>query len=222
MRVWTIIFSVFLVALFVTSTPAIYAAPPSQEETTYTVQSGDSLWMLAEKYLGSGANFPTIVEATNQQHQTDNSYANISDPAVLLPGMKLLIPAGMAEPATMPEPAPAPEAAMVPEIVASAEDIVVDGLNFPEAPYWSTTDNRLYFLKDAGDCLQGQIRLPGYLCRHTKIDDGRAPQVAIAGRGLAQRPVEQVKTVRPLTSPKSKSPLDQIEFHANQDRFIRG
>jgi gluconolactonase len=144
-----------LAALLVTSTPAIYAAPPGQEETTYTVQSGDSLWMLAEKYLGSGNSFPAIVEATNQMHQTDDSFANITDPGLLLPGMKLLIPAGTGEPATMPEPAPAPAPAgeMVPEIVASADDIVVDNLNFPEAPYWSTAENRLYFLEWGGDTI---------------------------------------------------------------------
>ena len=86
-----------LAALLVAGTSLIYAAPPSQEETTYTVQPGDSLWQLAETYLGRGADFPAIVEATNQKHQSDDSYANITDPGALQPGMKLLIPAAVPE-----------------------------------------------------------------------------------------------------------------------------
>ena len=155
MKIRTIAFTLILAALLVASTTLIYAAPPAQEETTYTVQAGDSLWKLAEKYLGSGASFPAIVEATNQRHQTDDSYANITDPGALQPGMKLLIPAGVSEPAAMAEAeaVPAPEPAAIPAQMASEADIVVDGLNFPEAPYWSTLDNRLYFLEWGGDTI---------------------------------------------------------------------
>ena len=47
---------VLLVTILVTlSVNVASAAPPAQEELTYTVKLGDNLWTLAEKYLGSGA-----------------------------------------------------------------------------------------------------------------------------------------------------------------------
>ena len=172
MKVRTITVTLILVALLAASTSLIYAAPPGQEETTYTVQSGDSLWKLAEKYLGSGANYPAIVEATNQTHQTDDSYANLTGPGALQPGMKLLIPAETTEPETMAEPAPAPEPAAVPEIMASEADILVDGLNFPEAPFWSAADNRLYFVEWGGDTIWSVQDGQAEVMLNTEAGDG--------------------------------------------------
>ena len=69
------------------------AAPQGQgEETVYTVQKDDSLWAIAEKYLGNGAAYGAIVVATNAQHETDSSFAKIDDPSLIQPGWKLLIP----------------------------------------------------------------------------------------------------------------------------------
>ncbi len=67
------------------------AAPPAQEET-YTVKLGDSLWTLAEKYLGSGPAYHAIVMATNLKSLEDPSFAKIKDPGLIQPGWKLLIP----------------------------------------------------------------------------------------------------------------------------------
>jgi gluconolactonase len=53
----------------------------------------------------------------------------------------------------IPVQLPAPEPAAIPTQMAAESDIVVDGLNFPEAPYWSTIDNRLYFLEWGGDTI---------------------------------------------------------------------
>lgn len=152
MKVRTLVFTLILVALLAASTTPLFAAPPQQEEMTYTIQSGDNLWTLAEKYLGYGASYPAIIEATNQKRQSDASYANITDPTALQVGMKLIIPASVTVPAAAAEPAPASEpAAAIPEQMAGEADIAVDGLNFPEAPRWSTRDNRLYFLEWGGD-----------------------------------------------------------------------
>jgi basic membrane protein A len=68
------------------------AAPPAQEEVTYTVKLGDNLWTLAEKYLGSGTAYRAIVIATNGKTLTDLSFASISNPNLIHPGWKFLIP----------------------------------------------------------------------------------------------------------------------------------
>jgi peptide/nickel transport system substrate-binding protein len=71
---------------------AASAAPPAQEEMTYTVKLGDNLWTLAEKYLGSGPAYWAIVGATNDRYATDTSFAEIDNPSLIHPGWKLLIP----------------------------------------------------------------------------------------------------------------------------------
>ena len=68
------------------------AAPPAQEELTYTVKLGDNLWTLAEKYLGSGPAYWAIFNATNAKYGGDSSFAHIEDPGLIHPGWKLLIP----------------------------------------------------------------------------------------------------------------------------------
>ena len=80
------------------------AAPPAQEEMTYTVKLGDNLWMLAEKYLGSGRAYWAIVGATNAKHEVDSSFAYIENPDLIHPGWKLLIP----PPTDTPQPTPVP------------------------------------------------------------------------------------------------------------------
>ena len=70
----------------------VNAAPPAQEELTYTVKLGDNLWTLAEKYLGSGPAYWAIVGATNAKYAEDPSFANIVSPNLIHPGWKLLIP----------------------------------------------------------------------------------------------------------------------------------
>ncbi len=70
----------------------VSAAPPQQEELTYTVKLGDNLWTLAEKYLGNGAAYWAIVFATNKKNQEDDTFAIIADPNLIHPGWKFLIP----------------------------------------------------------------------------------------------------------------------------------
>jgi len=66
------------------------------EELTYTVKLGDNLWTLAEKYLGSGAAFPAIARSTNKKATEDETFAYISNPDLIYPGWKLLIPSAEA------------------------------------------------------------------------------------------------------------------------------
>jgi hypothetical protein len=78
----------------------------------YIVQLDDSLWKLAEKYLGDGNRFGEIVEATRAKHAEDSSFALIEDAGLISPGSKLWIPAGGAPPmvaAVTPSAKPAPK-----------------------------------------------------------------------------------------------------------------
>lgn len=71
------------------------AAPPGQDPggEVYTVQAGDWLSKLAEKYYGDMLAYPTIVEATNVKAAEDASFAVIDDPNLIEVGQKLWIPA---------------------------------------------------------------------------------------------------------------------------------
>jgi len=106
-RTFVNLFLVFVVLLTL-GVGAASAAPPAQEELTYTVKLGDTLWALAEKYLGSGPAYWAIAGATNDRYATDSSFAKIDNPSLIHPGWKLLIPS--AEEAAKYVPGlPAPE-----------------------------------------------------------------------------------------------------------------
>ena len=81
---------VMVASLLVAS--VVSAAPPKQEEVTYTVKLGDNLWSLAEKYLGNGAAYWAIVQATNTKADEDATFATIADASLIHPGWKLAIP----------------------------------------------------------------------------------------------------------------------------------
>ena len=83
---------VLVLAMLATLGVSVASAAPLAQEEIYTVKLGDSLWALAEKYLGSGPAFHAIVMATNSKTLEDPSFAKISDPRLIHPGWKLLIP----------------------------------------------------------------------------------------------------------------------------------
>lgn len=91
----------------------------------YYIQRSDSLWQLAEKYLGDGNEFPRIVEATALKAATDPSFQAIAAPGLIYPGQKIWIPAeGITITAVQPdqagEPAPAKIAETRPAAAAPA------------------------------------------------------------------------------------------------------
>jgi iron(III) transport system substrate-binding protein len=69
------------------------AAPPGQEAgQEYIVQTDDWLSKLAEKFYGDPLAYPAIVEATNAQAATHDSFIAIDNPNVIEVGQKLFIP----------------------------------------------------------------------------------------------------------------------------------
>jgi len=62
------------------------SAVSAQEELTYTVKLGDNLWTLAEKYLGNGPAYHSIVAATNAR--SGEGFANIVDAGLIQPGLE--------------------------------------------------------------------------------------------------------------------------------------
>ena len=89
-RKWTIIVSVLAIVMMML--PAAAGAAPLSQGESYTVQKDDSLWVVAEKYLGNGAAFMAIVQATNAKHAEDDSFAEITDASLIQPGWKLWVP----------------------------------------------------------------------------------------------------------------------------------
>jgi len=68
------------------------AAPAAQPGAAYTIKLGDTLWMLAEKYLGAGTAWPAIMALTNQKNVADTTFARIENADLIYPGWKLWIP----------------------------------------------------------------------------------------------------------------------------------
>lgn len=60
-------------------------APEPEAERTYTVEKGDTLWAISERFYGSGNEWRRIYEANRDR---------IEDPDVIQPGWELTIPEG--------------------------------------------------------------------------------------------------------------------------------
>ena len=130
-RTWFV--SLVLVIVLVVAGVAS-AAPPAQEEMIYTVKLGDNLWTLAEKYLGNGAAYPAIVGATNKKSIEDPTFAYITNPSLIHPGWKFLIPSKeAAEEYLATYVRPAPEKELPTEITMVDTN---SGSNFQA--YWQT------------------------------------------------------------------------------------
>ena len=67
------------------------AQSPVPCDVEYTVQAGDWLSKIAEKYFGDVLAYNQIVSATNSQ--TDDRFADIEDPDLIEPAWLLCIPA---------------------------------------------------------------------------------------------------------------------------------
>ncbi len=85
------IYLVLAVALLLTLGLSVVSAAPLSQEDVYVVLD-DTLWDLAEKYLGNGFAWPAIMAFTNEMNLEDSSYARIENADLIFPGQKLRIP----------------------------------------------------------------------------------------------------------------------------------
>ncbi len=82
---------VTLLTLLVMILPgAVMAQEPVECETEYTVQAGDWLSKIAEKYLGDALAYDQLVELANAS--ADDAYTNIDNPDLIEPGWTICIP----------------------------------------------------------------------------------------------------------------------------------
>ena len=81
------------------------ALADGEEGRVYVVQADDTLWKLAEKYLGDGRRYEEIIEATHARRAEDSSFALIEDANRIRPGSRLWVPApGITPPEATPLP----------------------------------------------------------------------------------------------------------------------
>ena len=94
---------ILLIGLFINP---VLAQEPPQCDQVYTVQAGDWLSKIAEKYYGNALAFDQIVNANNAQSSDD--YPDIGNPDLIEPGLVLCLPAAdvMAQLMEMAQAAP--------------------------------------------------------------------------------------------------------------------
>jgi LysM repeat protein len=154
----------FLYLLFCLLMGLAIALPAHSQQAqgqAYVVQLNDTLWKLAEKYLGDGFAYPAIVSATSDQAAADASFNPVSDPNLIFPGQKLWIPgvAAVAEPATSQPPAVQPVAIPTPAPAISVATGSPSG--HVAFSFWNDSANRCTLeinLINVPACLSGQCQ----------------------------------------------------------------
>ncbi len=86
-------FLALLTTVVLTLLMSFPATAQTEAGQPYVVQYSDSLWKLAEKYLGDGNLYPQIMQATAAKVTADSSFSAIASENVIHPGQKIWIPA---------------------------------------------------------------------------------------------------------------------------------
>jgi hypothetical protein len=172
-----ILLIIFLLAL-------AWPAQAQGDGQTYIVQLNDTLWKLAEKYLGDGDYYPLIVEATAAQAAIDASFTPIVQPDLLHPGQKIWIPAlATISPVALDDKATSQATASVP-LSATSEPAGHIAFSF-----WNNSPARCTYeinVVSVPDCLQGPTQ-----CQATRriisLNNISEPALSPAGSRLASR-----------------------------------
>lgn len=81
------------------------AETPVPAGQDYVVKSGDTLALIARRFLGEASRFSEIVVVTNEKHAADSTYAHIQDAGAIEVGWKLFVPGSAASPGSDKTPA---------------------------------------------------------------------------------------------------------------------
>ncbi len=149
--------------VLVSSASTGLAGPHLQSVTCsqdYTVQAGDSISKIAQKYYGDVLDYPVIMNATNLAAQDDNKYISIADVNVVEPGQLLCIPSSedaaafrdeqpagqvsQAKQASLSSNAPAQSSAVAPIVSSGDQSIRFSKDSLVTAqPFQLTLDNQV-------------------------------------------------------------------------------
>ncbi|GAB4450559.1 MAG: hypothetical protein Kow0031_33070 [Anaerolineae bacterium] len=172
------------------------AQSQTEEGQPYVIQADDSLWKIAQKYLGDGNRYPEIVAATQSRHTADPSFDALPNPNVIRAGSKIWIPGGGAAIApSLPESPAAPVVAPAQPAPAGASTAPAPALpaGLPDGyiafSFWNNSPERCTYeinvisvpacLSDAGAC-QNSRRIFG-------LNNASEPALSPDGSRLAFR-----------------------------------
>jgi Tol biopolymer transport system component len=187
LRRFTIWLAVILPMVLLTVAGPIQAQEDGGQ--AYHIQSSDSLWKLAEKYLGDGNYYPLIIEATANKAATDPSFAPITAPDLIHPGQKIWIPPISA--ITTPQVTASDEAAVSePATTVAVSAPTSTGLTgYIAFSFWNNAPNRCTYeinVIDVGACLSGAD-----ICQTTRrifaLNNASEPALSPDGQIIAFR-----------------------------------
>jgi len=189
LRVYTLFLLMVGLVLFSLST----VLAQSEDGQAYIVQADDTLWKVAEKYLGDGNRFGEIVVATQAKRTQDASFAVIADPGLIHSGSKLWIPAAstpqmVAQTAEKTVSASGTVSGLTQE--ATSQVVIPAGLSgYIAFSFWNNASNRCTYeinVIDVVACLAGAVECQANR-RIFALNNASEPALSPDGTRLAFR-----------------------------------
>ena len=161
------------------TTEPVSASPATPIVTEHLVERRDTLWDLAERYLGDGYRAPEIFELNRGRPQPDGRA--LTDPSLIRPGWVLQIPVSSATPHASAESVLVEPGDTLWEI---AEERLGDGHRFDEV----FDLNRGDFQPDGGALANPSLIRPGWRLEIPSAPQASAPPVVVPQDPTATRP----------------------------------